>query len=209
MELLKGDAGPVFIVLYLLPGVLGVVVYDYLISGERKGVIEQIFLVLALDVVSSLLVHVVFRVPLGVFAEVTEDASVTEFIELIVRNNLLYLSIASVLISAGFAFANKDNLLYNILRNIGVVNRIGSVDVWQEVFRRSRRMWVRVTFSDGRILVGWPSIYSLSGRPRELFLSDATWWNPKGNGEYAQVEVIGAGVYLSDFSKVTAIELLK
>ncbi|CAK0759357.1 conserved membrane hypothetical protein [Azospirillaceae bacterium] len=209
MELLKGDAGPVFIVLYLLPGFLGTVVYDYLAVGEKPSLSERIFHVLALDLLSSLLVHVVFGVPLGVFAEVAENASVTEFIEIIVRNNLLYLSMAAIVISVGFSVINNNNALYRILNRFKITDKAGSVDVWQEAFRNNRRTWVRVTFASGRLLIGWPRLYSLTGKPRELFLSEATWWTPKGNGEFSQEDVVGAGVYLSDFSEVTVIELLK
>jgi len=207
MELLKGDAGPVFIVLYLLPGFLGTVVYDYLVVAGKRDIFERLFHVLALNVLSSLLVHVVFGLPLGVFAEVTENASVTEFIEIIVRNNLLYLSLASIAISVGFAVVNNNNMLYKLLNRVKITDRVGSVDVWQEVFRSNPRAWVRVTFSDGRLLIGWPRLYSLTGKQRELFLTEAAWWNPKGNGEFSQDDVAGAGVYLADFSTVRSIEL--
>ena len=42
MDFLKGDAGPVFMALYLLPGLLGTVVYDYLVEGEKRDNVERI-----------------------------------------------------------------------------------------------------------------------------------------------------------------------
>jgi hypothetical protein len=57
--------------------------------------------------------------------------------------------------------------------------------------------------------VGWVRFYSQFGDPRELFLADATWFETDGTGAIMPNDVAGPGVYISDFSTVTSIELLE
>lgn len=82
-------------------------------------------------------------------------------------------------------------------------------DVWYDTFYRYQKYWISIKFSDGQILIGWPQYYSVTGKPREVFVADATWWEPDADGVPVPVDVKGPGVYISDFSKVIAIELLE
>ncbi len=41
-DFLKGDSGAVYIVLYLLPGFLGMAIYDYLVEGQPREVFDKI-----------------------------------------------------------------------------------------------------------------------------------------------------------------------
>jgi hypothetical protein len=122
--------------------------------------------------------------------------------------NLLYMSCSSVLIAISLAVLNNYGLPLRLFRSIKVTYKTSAVDVWQDIFYTFRRYWIRITFSDGRELVGWPMYFSAVGKPRELFIADATWLLTNEDGVSVSVDVSGPGVYIADFTKVTTIALL-
>ena len=208
-EVLKGEAGVLFLLLYLLPGFLGAVVYYYLIEGEKADNFERVIHALVLTLASSLMVHGLFGVPLLPDVPFGKDAALSAILSSILSKNLVYISIGSVIIATGFAFLINHDLILGIARTLRLTYKISTVDVWQDTFYKHRGYWLRIRFNDGRSLVGWPKYYSPTGKPRELFVADATWWEPDTNGVLIPIDVSGPGVYISDFSTIAAIELLE
>lgn len=208
-DVLKGEAGGLFLFLYLLPGFLGAVVYDYLVERQKPTNFDRIIEALVLTLVSSVLAHVGFDVALLPDIAISKDTSLTQILNVFLSVNIFYISLCAVGISIVFALINNHNILYRILNITRLTYKNGDGDVWYDTFYRHRKYWVSIKFSDNRILIGWPQYYSFTGQPRELFVADATWWEPDADGVLVSVDVKGAGVYISDFTKVTAIELLE
>jgi len=208
MDFLKGGVVAVFIAFYLLPGLLGTVVYDYLVEGEKRDNFERVLHAFVLTLVSTLMVHGVFGLPLLPAGDVGNDTPVTRVLEAVLDKNLLYVSCSSVFIAVAVAALNNHGVIYRLLKALKLTHKVSSVDVWQDTFNRHARQWIRVTFSDGRVLVGWPKHYSATGKPRELFVANATWWVTDENGEVGTIDITGPGVYIADFSRVTMVELL-
>ncbi len=208
-EFLKGQAGPVFILLYLLPGFLGAVVYNYLVERDKPSNFDRIIDALLLTLASSLIVHILFTVPLLPSFNVPKDSSPASIISIFLSRNILYISICSVVISIIFACLNNHNVIYDVLNWTKITYKNSNSDVWYDTFYKYRKYWVCIRFYDGRSLVGWPKYYSKTGAPRELFLADATWYETLEDGRYEPIDVVGAGVYISDFSTVIGIELLE
>lgn len=207
-EVLKGSTGAIFLFLYLFPGFLGSLVYDFLVEGRKRENFERIIAALVLTLVSSVVLHVIFGVPLLPDA-VEREAPVATVIAAFFGRNLLYESLVSTAIAVIFATANNFRLIYSALNVLRVTDKYSSVDVWSDMLDKYRGFWLRVEFADGRSLIGWPRFYSLLGDPREIFLADASWLENDADGRITARDVEGAGVYLCDFSIVRSIEVLK
>lgn len=229
MDELKGDSGALLLFLYLLPGFIGLLVYDFLAEGRQRETLEKLVIALVLTLVSALLVNYVFEVPLfpepravqraGFFAalsalvggEPAKDLETAAVLSAFLTRNLLYQSVASTLLAALFAALNNKGLVYKAARFLRLTLKTGNADVWADLFYGLRGYWVRVRYDDGSQLVGWPQFISNPGIPRELFLAEATWHypNPAAPGSLTSVDVEGPGVYVNQFDKVVAIELLR
>ena len=207
-EVLKGGTGAVFLFLYLLPGFLGSLVYDFLVEGRKRDNFERIVAALVLTLLSSVAMKSVLGLSL-LPVKVDDHAPTAKVIDAFVGRNLLIGSVLSIVIATLLAVLNNTRILYKALNFVRFTTKTSSVDVWADTFDRYRGFWISLRFSDGRLLVGWPQFYSQFGDPRELFLAEATWWEPDPAGGFATKDVAGAGVYISDFSEIEAIEVLK
>lgn len=208
-DVLKGEAGALFLFLYLLPGFLGAVVYDYLVERQRPTNFDRIIEALVLTLASSILAHVWFQVPLLPNANLSRDTPPTKILSVFLTSNIVYISFCAIGISVIFAIVNNQGWIYWVLNRLRLTYKHGDWDVWQDTFYKHRKYWINVRFKDGRSLIGWPQYYSATGKPRELFVADATWWEPDETGALTSVDVQGPGVYISDFSTISALELLE
>lgn|GEM_PF-5970834 len=206
-EFLKGGSGAVFIFFYLLPGFLGAMLYDYLSERDKPTNFDRIIDALVLTLVSSVLVHLCFGVPLLPTIKVDDHTAVTDIVSLFISKNILYISLCSVVISIIFSFLNNYGIIYYVLRFIKFTYKNGNLDVWYDTFCKHQGYWICIRYSDGRSLVGWAKFYSSYGKPRELFIAEANWWEPNPDGTITASEVL-PGVYISDFTNVLSIELL-
>ncbi len=208
-KLAEGEAGALFLLLFLLPGFLGAAVYDYLVEREKPENFDRIIEALVLTLLSALVVHVAFRLPMLPQASTGKDTPLPQVIGAFLTTTTLYTAGCSVALAVLFAVSNNRDLVYGSMRRLRLTYKTSDGDVWQDVFYRHRRYWVQLRYEDGTTLVGWPQYYSAIGRPRELFLAEATWhpMTPAGAGPSQDVD--GPGVYVSDFSKVVSIEMLR
>jgi hypothetical protein len=139
----------------------------------------------------------------------SKDSNAATVLSLLLGKNLIYVSALSVVLSVALAYLTNYGIVLRLFRWLRLTYKTSSVDVWQDTFYRFRGYWVRITYSDGKELIGWPEFFSAVGKPRELFLSDATWWSVDDGGVPTSIDVAGPGVYISDFSAVVAITLLE
>ena len=207
-KLAEGEAGALFLLLFLLPGFLGAIVYDYLVEREKPENFDRILEALVLTLLSALVVHVAFSLPMLPTSATAKDSPLPEVIGAFLTTTTLYTTACSVALAVLFALSNNRDLFYGSLRRLRLTYKTSDGDVWQDVFYRHRGYWVQLRYEDGTTLVGWPSYYSAIGRPRELFLAEATWYPMTPNGPGPSEDVVGAGVYVADFSKIVSIELL-
>jgi hypothetical protein len=208
-DFLKGDSGAVCIFLYLLPGFLGLAIYDYLVEGQPREIFDKVVFALSIALVSYLAVSLLFVMPLVPGLALGKDSNAGTVLSLLLGRNLVYVSALSVVLSVALASLTNYGIPLWVFRQLRLTYKTSSVDVWQDTFYRFRGYWVKVTYSDGKELIGWPKFFSAVGKPRELFLSEATWWSLDDNGVPTSIAVKGPGVYISDFSAVTAIALLE
>lgn len=182
--------------------------YDYLVEGERADNFERVIHALVLTLASSVIVHGCFGIPFLPNVILSKDTALPTILNSVLGKNLLYISIGSIAIALIFAVLVNHDIILGVSRFLRLTYKISTVDVWQDTFYKHRGYWLRIRFSDGRSLIGWPKYYSPTGKPREVFVADATWWEEDANGLLIPIDVPGPGVYISDFSTVTAIELL-
>ena len=146
---LKGDPGGLFLLLYLLPGLLGGVVFDFLIGGPKREIFDRLVTALILTLAASVLLKVVLHMPV-VPVRVDKDTPISAVLDAFIGRNLLYASIFSVLIATAFAAPANRGTTYEVLRWMGLTFNNGPADVW----------------ADGKSLVGWPKYFSATGAPR-------------------------------------------
>ena len=206
---LGGGSVTLYVFFLLLPGLLGSIVYDYLLEGEKRDNTDRIASALILALLSSVILHFLFGIPILPNMEITNETSIDRIINTFLAKNLLYASVVSSVLALVFAALNNHGTIYAILQFFRITYKTGDADVWRDVFYKTRGCWISIGFQDGRRLVGWPKYFSSTGKPREIFVADATWYHPDEAGELIATNVSGPGVYVSNFDDVVAIELLQ
>jgi len=206
MELFQSNIGLLFFFLYLLPGFLGIIVYDYLSVGEKRDNFQKTIDALALTLVSILCVHYMAGIP---FLPSVRNTQTTDLLNDLLSLHLFLTSLAAAGIAIALAICNNHGVLYRILKALKFTYKYSMMDVWQDTFYKHTKFWLIIRFADGRALVGWPKYYSETGKPRELFITNATWWERDAAGNLVERDVKGnGGVYVSDFSGVKSMELV-
>lgn len=212
-DVVTGEVGAFLLIMYLLPGFLGLVVYDFIAESEKRDNFGRFIGALSLTLVSGIVVGLISHKAI-LPPEFASDAKLRDVIAAFLNIQVVWLTLASCILAVGIAFGNNKGYLYRAARCVGITYRTGRIDVWQEVFHGNRGKWVRIQFSDGRTLIGWPQYYSEFGKERELFLAKALWripQSPAGPDQqpvYREREVTGAGTYIGNFDLVTAIDIL-
>ena len=197
------------LLLYLLPGFLGGVIYEAVAEARQRTTFERLLIALVLTLLATLLSHWIFATPLFPSIKISPKSSLDSVLAAFVGRNLAVASAISALIGLAAAWIQNKGWLYDLLRSLGITSRTGGIDVWHEVFSRNRQIWVQVRFKDGRLLIGWPEHYSEDGDQKELFVADATWLIPQRSGRPDQLmDVAGPGVYVVDWKAIEAIEIL-
>jgi len=208
-ELSAVDSPALFLFLFLLPGFLGLLVYGFLVQGEPQDKFDRLVTAFALSLVASLIVSYLVGYPIVPGPAVTATTSFSVILKTMIGRSLLDTSIVAVLIAGSLAWLNNHGKIYNILNYLKISYKTSNSDVWQDVFYRHRAFWLQLEFRDGRKLVGWPKYFSATGKARELFLADATWYLTDESGVESTLDVDGPGIYIVDMTLVTGIEILK
>lgn len=209
MEGLPSEPTALFLLLFLLPGFLGLQIYDYLAVGAKRDGLQKIVTALCLTLLSSLTVRALIGIELIRVAKITKDTPLSEVLDKYIGLNLLYLSVASIVLAAFFAVLNNHGILYRAARCVRLTRRTGRDNVWQDLFNGNRRSWLRVHLKDGSRVVGWRRLASDDASLRELYLADAVWWvpNPRAPGGFAEQRSDAGGVYFGNFEEITMIEV--
>jgi hypothetical protein len=208
-KMVGGGSVTLYLFFYILPGLLGSIVYDYTLEGERRDNVDRIATALVLTLLSSVILNFTLNTPVVPTLEVHNDTRIDVIINAFYGKNLLHESLLSTFLGLGFAVLNNHGWTYALLRFLRITYKTGDADVWQEIFYKQRGYWIILQYKDGRSLVGWPKYFSPSGKPREVFVADATWWVPDDSGTITTNDVRGPGVYISDFTDIIAIEMLE
>ena len=197
------------LLLYILPGLIGYLIYESLASVVKRDVFDKIIFSLSLTLVSALITNVLFSIPLVPNIIDSQTTNLSAILDVFVRTNLLYTSTVACIIGILFAGIRNLGVFYTIFGWFRITKRTGMIDPWHQVFSTFQRRWIMLSFSDGTKLIGWPKYYSEDGTRKELFLADATWHSPssgEGGSKYREEEVEGEGVFVSNFDNVKSIE---
>ncbi len=92
MEGLPGEPTALFLLLFLLPGFLGLQVYDYLTVGAKRDGLQKIVTALCLTLLSNLAVRALVGIELIQLPKITKETPVSEVLGEFLGLNLLYLS---------------------------------------------------------------------------------------------------------------------
>lgn len=209
MEGLPGEPTALFLLLFLLPGFLGLQVYDYLAVGAKRDGLQRIVTALCLTLLSGLAVRALIGIQLITIIKVTKDTPISEVLGSFVSPNLFYLSVVSIVLAAFFAVLNNHGILYRLARFACLTRRTGRDNVWQDLFNGNRRSWLRIHLKDGSRVIGWRRLASDDASLRELYLAEAVWWvpNPRAPGGFAEQRSDAGGVYFGNFDEITMIEV--
>jgi len=111
MEGLPGEPSTLFLFFFLLPGFLGLQVYDYLTVGGKRDGLQKIVTALCLTLLSDLAVRALVGIELIQLPQITKETPVSEVLGKFLGLNLLYLSVASIVLAAVFAVLNNHGIL--------------------------------------------------------------------------------------------------
>ena len=91
---------------------------------------------------------------------------------------------------------------YRLARKLGLTNRTGREDVWQDTFSDFTGNWLVVHTADERRVEGWAQFYSDRGERPSLFLRQAAWVEDDGT----LTPVSGDGVLVCEAATIRYIE---
>jgi Family of unknown function (DUF6338) len=207
---IPANAALIFMFLYLLPGFVGQAMYFYLCEAASPDAFGRVLNAFIITLPAVGLANWVFDIPLVPVAALDEKSTVIVILNALVGKNLLYVSAIALVIAIAAAVAKNHGWILWAARRIRMTYKNDSLDVWQDAFYKNRGVWIRLRYTDGKILEGWPQFFSNAGKSREIFVAKATWWEPGGEeASMLPTTVEGPGVYVGDFSRVVAIELLE
>jgi hypothetical protein len=172
------------VLILLLPGFLGVLLYGAISEVEKQENLDKIILALTLTLASNLIYGFAvgtasFVGPLLSSAE--RDKALRAF-----AANLGWTTLIAGFLGIFWATIQNNGLLFKAAIWCRMTRRTGAIDVWHQTFARSGRSWLRVRFKCGIQLVGWARYYSEDSDKMQLFLSDATWYFPPEPKEFGK-----------------------
>ncbi len=193
--------------LYLLPGVVGLFVYDTFTEKRTTDSSFNIAAVMTLTFLSVLVSSIVFEQPVLPTVD-PEKKTVPKIFEAFFGVGFLIATASAALLGGVGAWIQNKNYIYRLFKFTGITRQTGKIDPWHQLFTTERGKWCRLIFDDGTRLVGWPRYYSMHAKDApQLFLADAT-WHTKTQSGYVTRDVRGPGVLIASWEKVRAIEIL-
>jgi hypothetical protein len=226
------------ILLFLLPGFVGLIVYEIAAEVPKRETFEKVVVALAFTAVASVLHGIVgtFTSVVGTPAGLEQIAALSAAKDdakaaanlaaarAIIAGLGWTTAIAVVLGLVSATLQNKGGI-YKTLLLLGITKRTGAIDVWHQVFSRGARCWVRLRYRNGTMLVGWAQYFSEDSKTMALFVSEATWHLPQAPvaggtavdftkvapgdiTSFVAVDVAGPGVLVTRFDDVVAIDQL-
>lgn len=122
--------------------------------------------------------------------------------------DVLVLLCVAVLVGIVVSFYLTNDGHKWILRPLGATRRTTSQNVWHDVFREVKQLYVIVNFEDGRRLFGWPFHYSDDSAQPYLFVTKAEWLSVDASGAEVRTPTGDEGIMILPSMKVTSIEFL-
>lgn len=198
-----------YLFLYLLPGILGALVYEYVVEQEPREALDRIATALVLALFGALASTLFSIGALAPHFIVHSDTPPDKILEAFLQPKPLLIStLISASVAILFGTAQNHGWIYGALRFLKITKKTGRSDVWQQTFYLMGDRWISLEFKDGRRLIGWPQRFSSSGQPRALLINEATWHAPDQDGGFAATDVHGPGVYVANFDEVVSMEFL-
>ncbi|MEQ8966295.1 MAG: DUF6338 family protein [Azospirillaceae bacterium] len=205
--------GALFVVAFLLPGLCFLLVFRLLCDVRKLDKIDQTAVAFIISLGSHLAADMLFGTSLlgAAVGDPSADANggtgsagtlVVPVSEILVPAALAFV------VGAGFSAVYQRDLVYPTLRNWRLTRKTGRLSVWHHVFVENDGSWLIVELDSGVQLLGWAREFSIQGDARELFLGDATVFEPLRGGLWRQVEVPGPGIYIPNMSRINAIRFL-
>lgn len=192
------------ILLFLLPGFVGLLIYEITAEVPRRDLFDKVVVALALTVLASVIVSAV-----GGTTEINAILQSSERISLnAVLAGLGWTTATASGLGLVFAAVQNHGLFYRAIVKFGISKRTGAIDVWHQVFSRGESSWVRLRFKNGDVLIGWPKYFSEDTEKTALFLAKAVWHFVSPSG-FVEEEIDGPGVLMTNFDDVIAIEQLR
>lgn len=205
--------GALFVIAFLLPGLCFLLVFRLLCDVRKLDKIDQTAVAFIISLGSHLAADILFGTSLlgaavgDPSADSTGGTDSAGTVAVPVSEILVPAALAFV-VGAGFSAVYQRDLVYPTLRSWKLTRKTGRLSVWHHVFGEYDGIWLIVEFDSGVQLLGWAKEFSIQGDGRELFLADATVFEPLRSGLWRQVEIPGPGVYIPDMSRIRAIRFL-
>lgn len=197
MAILNGFVIVVQLIVLLLPGFLTTLIRDALVVARDREAIDKV----SESLIYSLIVNIIANVVLGSNVSPVSYDNTSGFIV----NTIQMIVVLAISLAIGFAISLLINydIVYWLLRSIRLTKKTSRISVWHDVFSNCSKKWLRVTLTDGTVIIGWPDCFSDDMEVREIFLADATVYEK----DTTPRDVNGPGILL-DGSQIKIIEFL-
>lgn len=208
-DIFGGGAVGLYLFLYVLPGLFSALVYEFVLEGEKREVLDRIASALVFALFGNLALHFLLGDRVVPSIEIKSDTPANVILDAFLQpTHLLLATLISSVAALIFAVAQNHGWTYAAMRWLRLNRKTGETEVWQQMFTLYYDRWYALEFKDGRKLVGWPRRFSSSGRERTLLLGDATWYVADAEGTVIRKDVQGPGVFVANFSEILSIEVL-
>lgn len=195
-----------------LPGIIGYFIFLYIVDLKPKNGFNTVYFVLFFTILSQF-IGGIFGVSFS-FNYIDGEAEDYNFNDVFQNLNwgIVFISMALGVI---FAFVKNNSYDLLLLHKLRLTKKVASRHPWNLVFAKRRGVWLRIYFSDGSQIVGWPLYYSDSDKVEQLYIEQAIWYVPQNpnntfvvqkNEQFFEKEC--GGVLLTNFSNIVAIEII-
>lgn len=193
------------IMLLLVPGFLTMLIHESLAEKKARSPLDKVFTILLYDIFIFGIYLAYFRIfPSQKLIFLNIKSGDADLIKLSFQN-VVIISIISMLLGIFFAVCNIYGWPYKLLRKLKITYRTGRSSVWNDVFYENQGNYLIVHLDDGVRIFGWASDFSADPDPKYLFIKEAKYL---GSRRKADVEVKGPGLLITNESKIKYIEFL-
>lgn len=194
--------------IYLLPGFVGMLVYESAAEVKKRTFSEKIGLAILITVSSIIISDLVLKIDILPIKVDDKSNLLFDDINDFIRYNLIILTIIACAVGVILAILRNIGFPFKIYNIVRISSRTGKIDAWHQVFTSYNDRWVEVRYDDDTRVIGYVKYYSESGDQKLLFVSNALWCVPEAGDTFRETDVDGPGVFVVNFDRVRAIVFL-
>lgn len=164
------------IILLFIPGLISFIIVDNLTVHKEY----KLHMITIYSLVLGFLCYITYYILINIICSTFKINLSVYFINIINHNEvvlnlneIIYVSILSVLLGLVFTFIINYKIIFRIAQILKISNKIGDIDVWSYIMNLKIPEWVVIRDRENNIMYeGWIQAFSDSTGKDEIFLRD-------------------------------------